>query len=110
MLIDSMRADGNLVHVTATQRERVCECVVCVRERDNDHDDNDDDTRHEKIHLEHLLPHLQCSPASISQVPSPNLLNSGMIISCQGLPLLWLCCQVRDESLSVPSGVGKWDC
>lgn len=33
-----------------------------------------------------------------------------MIISCQGLPLLWLCCQVRDESLSVPSGVGKWDC
>lgn len=58
MLIDSMRADGNLVHVTATQRERVCECVVCVRERDNDHDDNDDDTRHENIHLEHLLPHL----------------------------------------------------
>lgn len=102
VLIDSMRADGNLVHVTATQRERVCECVVCVRERDNDHDDNDDDT-------EHLLPHLQCSPASISQVPSPNLLNSGMIISCQGLPLLWLCCQVRDESLSVPSEVGKWD-
>lgn len=84
-------------------------CGVCVRERDNDHDDNDDDTRHEKIHLEHLLPHLQCSPASISQVPSPNLLNSGMIISCQGLPLLWLCCQVRDESLSVPSEVGKWD-
>lgn len=42
--------------------------------------------------------------------PSPKLLNSGMIISCQGLPLLWLCCQVRDESLSVPSGVGKWDC
>lgn len=48
MLIDSMRADGNLVHVTATQRACVRVCGVCVRERDNDHDDNDDDTRHEK--------------------------------------------------------------